>query len=169
MADPFVGEIRMTAINYAPRDWAFCDGQSMPISQFSTLFSLLTTTFGGDGVNNFNLPDMRGRTPIHAGGQYPQGMIGGSETVYLTTASMPAHSHQIVVDNSADNAVKEPQGNFLGEADKVIYAEGGTTTLVPMGHTAITESGGGMRHSNLQPSTVINFIISLTGLYPSRT
>jgi microcystin-dependent protein len=170
MSDPFLGEIRMFGGNFAPLGWALCNGQLLPISQNSALFSLLGTTFGGNGQTTFGLPDLRGRVPVHAGqgpglSSYNPGENGGVENVTLITTQMPAHNHTLnATNNDADNS--HPQNNILAGASASIYTASAPTG--PMSQQAIGLSGGGQPHQNLQPFLCINFIIALQGIYPSR-
>ena len=171
MADQFVAEIRIFCGNFAPVGWAFCNGQILPISQNTALFSLLGTTYGGNGVSTFALPNLQGRCAIGAGsgpGLTPRslGEVGGSTTVTLTSAQMPSHAHNLL---SADTP-----GTLSGPAEAVparsaagqsLYASG---TPVPMSAASITPTGGGLPHNNLQPYLTLNFIIALQGFFPSR-
>ncbi len=172
MSEPFVGEIRMFAGNFAPRGWAFCDGQLLAVSQNDALFSLLGTIYGGDGRTTFGLPDMRGRTPIHAGsgpGLSPRnlGAKGGAERVTVTTQQLPSHTHQLQADSDAANE-QIVSGNVLANTSTRIYLsdEVGDTAMATQ---AISNVGGSRDHANIQPFLCINFIISLVGIYPSRT
>ena len=172
MSEPFVGEIRMFAGNFAPRGWALCDGQLLAVSQNDALFSLLGTIYGGDGRTTFGLPDMRGRIPIHAG-QGPGlsdrrlGARGGSENVTLTVNQLPSHNHGLLkVSGDPANSV-DPVGKVPGApgiAD--LYAD----DLMPvnMNTSAVVAVGGSQTHSNLMPFVCIHFIIALVGIYPSR-
>lgn len=171
MSEPFVGEIRMFAGNFAPRGWAFCDGQLLAVSQNDALFSLLGTIYGGDGRTTFGLPDMRGRLPIHAGtgpGLSPRrlGAKGGEEKVTLTVNQMPSHTHPLQA--SRDPATNpNPEGNTVGEVltgDPFIEDQ----AFDPMASTSITNVGGSRSHTNLMPFLCVHFIISLVGIYPSR-
>lgn len=170
MSEPFVGEIRMFAGNFAPRGWAFCDGQLLAVSQNDALFSLLGTIYGGDGRTTFGLPDVRGRIPIHAGtgpGLSPRrlGAKGGAESVTLTVNQMPSHSHDFHA--SADpTTTPNPQDNVLGEAiaDR-IYSPTADQNLAS---STISNIGGSRSHTNLMPFLCINYIIALFGIYPSR-
>ena len=173
MSEPFVGEIRMFAGNFAPRGWAFCDGQLLAVSQNDALFSLLGTIYGGDGRTTFGLPDLRGRIPIHAGsgpGLSPRrlGAKGGEENVTLTVNQLPSHNHSSL-RGAADNGTDpNPSGNYLASATIVEPYVGQTTTDINFASNAITNVGGSRSHTNLQPFLCINFIISLVGIYPSR-
>ena len=170
MSEPFIGEIRMFAGNFAPRNWAFCDGQLLAISQNDALFSLLGTIYGGDGRTTFGLPDLRSRTPIHAGtgpGLSPRriGERGGVETVTLTTAQLPAHGHggAVAVDDVANSS--SPAGNTLADSSTPVYVPGGADG---MNATSVSAAGGGQAHPNMMPFQAIHFIISLFGIFPSR-
>lgn len=169
MAEPFIGEIRPFAFPFAPRYWAFCDGQTMAIAQNQALFSLLGTTFGGNGVSNFNLPDLRGRVPIHAGPAYPLGGQAGEETHALTTAEMPAHSH-VVQGTTAAIATATPSGNLFGATTPAVgpIYKSGPANRVAMNAAAIANGGGGQGHPNMQPYLTLNFAIALQGVFPSR-
>ena len=170
MADPYIGEIRMFAGNFAPLGWAFCNGALLPIAQYEALFSLLGTTYGGDGQTTFALPDLRGRGPIHAGQgpgltNHPQGEQGGTETVTLTVAQMPAHTHAPAASSAAGTS-SHPNGNVWAASSTSDnqYAGTSNTTMNP---ATIGVAGGNQPHDNRQPVLAINFIISLEGIYPS--
>ncbi|MDH3451997.1 MAG: tail fiber protein [Gammaproteobacteria bacterium] len=168
MAEPFLGEIRMFAGNFAPRGFALCDGQLVAISQNDALFSLLGTIYGGDGRTTFGLPDMRGRIPIHAGSgpglsTRRIGSRGGAENVTVSANQMPAHTHQLQADADVANE-HTPGGNVLAAAP--VYTN--STPATPMAGAAIGTSGSGQPHPNVQPFLCVNFIIALAGLFPSR-
>lgn len=170
MSEPFVGEIRMFAGNFAPRGWAFCDGQLLAVSQNDALFSLLGTIYGGDGRTTFGLPDLRGRLPIHAGtgpGLSPRrlGAKGGAEKVTLTVNQMPSHSHRLK-GSTALAGEETPQDNVTGQAETLLY--GREAPLANMASDSITSVGGSRSHTNLMPFLCIHFIIALVGIYPSR-
>ena len=171
MAEPFLGEIRMFAGTFAPQGWAFCDGQLLSVSQNDALFSLLGTTYGGDAISTFALPDMRGRVPVHEGqgpGLSPRmlGSKGGYEQHSLTVNQLPSHSHnQQGFTNEATSA--DPAGGLAARAQNITY--GPLTSAVPMHGSAISSAGGGQSHDNIQPFLCIHFIIALAGLYPSMT
>ena len=169
MAQPYVGEIRIFAGNFAPVDWQFCHGQLLPIGQNETLFQLIGTTYGGDGENTYALPDLRGRLPIHQGGGFILAETGGAETITLTTQQIPAHTHPLVGTN--DTATQtNPGGNVharFSQANIDPYLE--DVTNVNMAATAITPVGGSQPHENFQPYLCLNFIISMAGIFPSPT
>ena len=170
MSEPFVGEVRMFAGNFAPRGWAFCDGQLLAVSQNDALFSLLGTIYGGDGRTTFGLPDLRGRIPIHAGsgpGLSPRrlGAKGGAENVTLTVNQMPSHTHTMRASQDP-STTPNPAGSVLGEsAVDRIYEPSPDANMAT---SSITNVGGSRSHSNLQPFLCINYIIALFGIYPSR-
>lgn len=170
MSEPFVGEIRMFAGNFAPRGWAYCDGQLLAVSQNDALFSLLGTIYGGDGRTTFGLPDLRGRIPIHAGsgpGLSPRrlGAKSGSENETLTVNQLPSHHHQMTA--SGDGAdQRSPSGNMFSRTNFNLYAPGTPSSAMSSG--MISNVGGSRSHSNLMPFLCIHFIIALVGIYPSR-
>lgn len=168
MSEPFLAEIRIVAFNFAPRGWAFCDGQILPINQNQSLYSLLGTTYGGDGRTTFALPDLRGRTPIHEGSSngvsHPLGQKGGAETHTLSVAEIPNHEHALQgVSDSANST--DPTGRVLAKASTQIYND--PQQLQAMNPAAVT-SVGGQAHDNMQPYLALNFCIALQGLFPSR-
>ena len=170
MSEPFLGEIRMVGFNFAPHGWAMCNGQLLPISQNTALFSLLGTTYGGDGKTSFALPDLRGRAPIHTGQGAgltvrDLGAAPGAETITLTSAQMPPHTHTLEA-NPANASTKHPAGAVLA-ADKTY--SGPASPPVAMSPAAIATTGGGGAHDNLQPSLTLNFIIALQGIFPSQS
>jgi len=172
---PLIGEIKMFAGNFAPRGWAFCDGQLLSISQFQSLFSILGTTYGGDGVTTFALPDLRGRTPIHAGHgpgltSRQLGEKGGSETVILTINEMPAHTHNVELKADSSVAVTDRPQNSLPARNAAATPQYGTTANISMSGNAVVvgSSGGNFPHPNMQPYATVNYIIALEGIYPSR-
>ena len=165
MSEPFLAEIKLVGFNFAPRGWAFCDGQIMPINQNQSLYSLLGTTYGGDGRTSYALPDLRGRTPLHVGDGYQLGQKGGAETVTLTAAEIAAHTHTFKASNSAgDN--RSGSNEVLATAPMYRSPEASTTTALRSG--TITNAGGGQAHNNMQPYTTLGFTIALQGLFPSR-
>ncbi len=171
MSEPFVGEIRMFAGNFAPRGWAFCDGQLLAVSQNDALFSLLGTTYGGDGRTTFALPDVRGRVPVHAGtgpglSQRRLGTKAGAENVTLTTNQLPSHGHTLSASGaSADstNAAGQVLAKVTGA--NLYRANGGQQSL---NTAAISATGGSRPHSNVMPFLCVNYIVALFGIYPSR-
>ena len=171
MSEPFVGEIRMFAGNFAPRGWAFCDGQLLAVNQNDALFSLLGTIYGGDGRTTFGLPDMRGRVPLHAGsgpGLSPRrlGAKLGAETETLTVNQLPSHTHAFTA-NTSSGTDNNPSGKLVAESPSLdLYAEIDATA--PMASSAITATGGSRSHTNIMPFLCVNFIIALFGIYPSR-
>ncbi len=151
--------------NFAPRGWAFCDGQILPINQNQSLYSLLGTTYGGDGRTSFALPDLRGRVPIHVGNGYHLGTKGGEEQHALNVSEIPNHIHQVKA--SADNATStSPSDNVLAKSGVNFYRD--LTTPTPLNQSAVTGAGGNQSHENMQPYIVLNFVIALQGLFPSR-
>ncbi len=175
MADPFVAEIRIFPFNFAPKGWAFCDGQILPLSQNTALFSLLGTTYGGNGKSNFALPNMQGNAPIHAGqgpglSLYDLGQTGGSETVTLLESEIPTHNHSVraYTGDAADSRI--PNSNeSLGTPSPGLLYDPATTQLATMAPQAFTPAGGGQQHNNLQPYLTLNFCIALQGVFPPRT
>jgi microcystin-dependent protein len=173
MSNPYIGEIRMFGGSFAPAGWAFCDGQTMAISENDTLFSLIGTTYGGDGQSTFNLPDLRGRVPIHMGTKtgttYTLAEKAGEESVTLTVQQIPAHTHPMPGSSSAATTA-DPTNNMLATAPlATTFPYGTDAPLTPLSPNAVTPAGGSQPHENLQPYTCINFIISLFGVYPSPT
>lgn len=171
MSEPFVGEIRMFAGNFAPRSWAFCQGQLLAISQNDALFSLLGTIYGGDGRTTFGLPDMRGRIPIHQGqgpglSDYRIGSRAGVENVTLTLNQIPSHNHAFQV-STAGGSQDTPAGGLLATSGNAWFQTG--TPSLPMSSSQIAQSGGSQSHTNIQPFIAINYIIALFGIYPSRS
>lgn len=171
MSEPFVGEIRMFAGNFAPRGWAFCDGQLLAVSQNDALFSLLGTIYGGDGRTTFGIPDVRGRLPIHAGhgpglSERRLGSKGGAENVTLTVNQLPSHSHPLHASTAAATG-NNPENAFIGESPSIdLFSE--STPIESLGSDAVTNVGGSRSHTNLMPFLCVNFIIALFGIYPSR-
>ncbi len=170
MSDPFVAEIRIFAFNFPPRGWAFCNGQLMPISQNTALFSLLGTTYGGDGKSTFALPDMQGNAPMHPGqGQglslRDLGEMSGTETVTLLQSEMPLHSHAF--NGANDSGLQaSPIGAIAARAN--LY-QSSPSPSVNMAFQMITPAGGGLPHNNMQPYLTLNFCIAMQGIFPPRT
>lgn len=174
MSDPYVGEIRMFAGNFAPVNWAFCDGQLLPISGNDALFSLIGTTYGGDGQTTFALPDLRGRIPVHqgtyAGTPFVLGQSGGTEQETLTVNQIPNHTHSIVATSTPASAT-DPSGNIVAGSGYRPYAtpSGSPPSLSSLAANTANAAGGSQPHSNMQPYLSISFIISLYGIFPSQT
>ena len=177
--DPFLGQIIMFGGNFAPRGWALCDGQLLPIASYSALFSILGTTYGGDGRTTFQLPDLRGRVPVHAGNgtglsTRRLGEKGGREAEVLTLQQIPSHNHGntangVTVSSEGKGVVKTnvAAGNFIGDTPDGFSATAGTGKLGGVGAT--DNSGGNGSHNNMQPYQVVNYIIALQGTFPSRS
>ncbi|QJC52512.1 phage tail protein [Paenibacillus albicereus] len=171
MSDQYVGEIRIFAGHYAPQGWAFCDGQALSIAGNELLFALIGTTYGGDGVQTFSLPDLRGRLPVHAGRSaagtsYVLGQMAGAESVTLTAAQLPAHTHTVQANGSASDG-DDPAGAFWGASDALKpYGAGAPTAFMAAG--AVSAVGGGQAHGNMMPYLAFNFIIALQGQYPPQ-
>jgi microcystin-dependent protein len=174
--DPFVAEIRIFPFNFPPKGWAFCDGQLMALSQNTALFSLLGTTYGGDGKSNFALPNMQGNAPMHPGqgpglSLHDLGETGGSETESLLESEIPNHSHSMMAINLvADQAAPDPTRGVARSVNVTAYVAGSTNPpLVPMNSMMIAPAGGNQPHNNLMPYLTLNFCIALQGVYPPRT
>jgi microcystin-dependent protein len=177
MADNFVGEIRIVPFNFAPNGWAMCNGQLLPISQNTALFSLLGTFYGGDGTSNFGLPDLQGCAPVNFGqgpglSPYGLGQTGGETTVTLSLSQIPSHTHT-ASPNAGNGDVNNPQGNtwakpHLGKTPINIYSNTAGSGL-NMNPSAFTLTGGNLPHNNMSPYLTLNFIIALTGIFPPRS
>lgn len=170
MADPFVAEIRIFPFNFAPRGWAWCDGQLLPLSQNTALFSLLGTTYGGNGKSNFALPDLQGRAPMHPGqgpglSLHDLGETGGSETVSLLESEIPSHAHQVRV-SSEDGNSRLPSAKYVGLGNNLFAAP---TGLTPMAPESFAPTGGDQPHNNMMPYLTFYFCIALQGVFPPRT
>ena len=170
MSEPFLAEVKIVGFNFAPRGWAFCDGQILPINQNQSLFSLLGTTFGGDGRTSFALPDLRGRTPVHegtgtSGHSVSLGQRSGEETHTLAVSEMPAHDH-VAQGSSANADQNNPQNNLLGGALNLYTTS--TSNLTQVASETVGNTGGSQGHNNMQPFLALNFCIALRGLFPSR-
>ena len=170
--DPFVAEIRMFGFNFAPKGWAFCNGQLLPISQNTALFSLLGTTYGGDGKSNFALPDIQGRVVVDPGqgqglSQYFEGEVGGSETVTLLANEIPSHTHQMQADvlDLGDTNVLSQNASLALSASGTLYQSASNATLNAQ---ALAPQGGNLPHNNLQPYLTLNFCLALQGVFPPR-
>jgi microcystin-dependent protein len=166
MAQPYVGEIRMFAGNFAPAGWMFCEGQLLPISENETLFQLIGTTYGGDGQSTFALPDLRGRVPIHQGNGFILAETGGAEEITLTVNQIPAHGHPMLGSSDPASA-RNPQGGVLGRSAAEVYASEFTPQAISS--QSVSTVGGSQPHTNFQPYLCVDFIISLFGIFPSPT
>jgi len=166
MSQPFLGEIKLVSFNFAPKGWALCNGQFLPINQNQALFSILGTTYGGNGQTTFALPDYRGRVPVHRGAENKEGTAAGQEFHTVTMSEMPAHNHFAAASNLADGSnVNTPSGNIPANSSVSPYRTTINTTLAP---NSVTNAGGSQPHENRQPFLVINFIIALQGIFPSQ-
>jgi microcystin-dependent protein len=165
MSSPFIGEIRMFAGNFAPVGWAFCNGALMPIDQNDALFNLIGTTYGGDGQTTFALPDLQSRIPVHVGPGFAQGQQAGVESVTLTTSQIPAHSHAPQGNSSAGTQSSPAGGVWAQSTLGQFSAAAPTLTMAP---AALGQAGGSQPHDNMVPFLVINFILSLFGVFPSQ-
>jgi microcystin-dependent protein len=165
MAEPFLSEIRIMSFNFAPKGWAMCNGQFLPINQNQALFSLLGTTFGGNGQTTFALPDLRGRVPIAVGSGFVNGQAGGGEFHTVTQSEMPAHTHFVRAASNAANT-NTPSGTALLGTQSSTY--GPASNLTPMSPAAISNVGGSQAHENRQPFLALNFCIALQGIFPSQ-
>jgi microcystin-dependent protein len=176
MSAPFVAEIRIFPFNFAPKGWAFCSGQLLPISQNTALFSLLGTQYGGDGKSTFALPDLSGSVAIHTdqysgGGNYPIGSPGGVDNVNLLTSEMPAHTHNLGSDNVlGDSTLFSPTNNVPGNPSPNLYYKDSSTqqSNTTMNPSMVTVMGSGYPHNNLQPYVTLNYCIAMQGIFPAR-
>ena len=173
MADPFVAEIRIFPFNFAPKGWAWCDGQLMPLSQNTALFSLLGTTYGGNGKSNFALPDLQGSAPMHPGqgpglSLHDLGETGGSATVTLLESEIPAHTHAVNASAGPANLQSPGPDRVLGRASSVTYRDNPDSTG-PLAPQALAPAGGDQPHNNMQPYLTFYFNIALQGVFPPRT
>lgn len=166
MAEPFLSEIRLMSFVFAPRGWALCNGQLLPINQNQGLFSLLGTTFGGDGRVNFALPDLRGRTPIHVGSGHTLGERGGEQAHTLSIAELPEHTHSVVASLTPGGQVATGGKVFANTGANTFGAPSG---LSAMGAAMLTNTGGSQAHLNMQPFLTLSFCIALQGIFPSPT
>src|SRR5881409_625791 len=174
--DPFVAEIRILPFNFAPKGWAFCDGQILPLSQNTALFSLLGTTYGGDGKSTFALPNMQGNAPMHPGqgpglSLHDLGETGGSETVTLLVSEIPAHTHSMRAHNGdqADHQIPAPTTSIAQSANGAAYQTNATQNLTLLNPSALAPAGGDQPHNNMMPYLTLNFCIALQGVFPPRT
>jgi len=176
MSNPFVAEIRIFPFNFAPKGWAFCDGQILPLSQNTALFSLLGTTYGGDGKSNFALPNLQGCAPMHPGqgpglSLHDLGEIGGSDTVTLLESEIPSHSHSLNAFATTAATAQTPAPNVGLARSRTIqaYRSKSTDALTQLADTAVAPNGGDQPHNNLMPYLTLNFCIALQGVFPPRT
>lgn len=172
MSEPFLSELRLVSFNFAPKGWTMCNGALLPINQNQALFSLLGTTYGGDGRVNFQLPNLQGRVPIHMGAGHTLGERGGEEAHTVTISEMPGHTHQMIATSNQANATK-PAGHVLGAtvspgSGPTLTIYGGAANSVAMNPAIIPNVGGSQPHTNLQPFLVLNWIIALQGIFPSQ-
>ena len=170
MADPFLSEIRLFSMNFAPKSWALCNGQFLPINQNQALFSLLGTTYGGNGQTTFALPDLRGKTPLHEGNGHTLGEAGGEQAHTLTQSEMPTHTHDFstnsaVTGAAANAAVNSPAGAYWANLGKAVYSTGAPSGA--MSPQTVASVGGSQAHLNMQPFLAISFCIALIGIFPS--
>jgi microcystin-dependent protein len=165
MAEPFLSEIRIMSFNFAPKGWALCNGQLLPINQNQALFSLLGTTFGGDGRVNFALPDLRSRTPIHVGSGHTLGERGGEQAHTLSIAEIPTHTH-VLNGTSNNGSALVPAGNLLAKEPNFFY-HSPDNALVAMNPSSVANVGGSQAHLNMQPFLTLTFAIALQGIFPS--
>ncbi len=170
MSEPFLGEIKVVSFNFPPKGWAFCNGQLLPINQNQALFSILGTTFGGNGQTTFALPNLQGRVPVHVGtGTFGNNIVlgesAGEAAHTLTVSEMPAHIHTVVASNQAPNAASLAGNTWASKSGNLPYAPTPNTTMSP---AAIANTGSSQGHPNLSPYLVLNFVILLSGIFPSR-
>jgi microcystin-dependent protein len=167
MAEPFLSEIRIMSFVFAPKGWALCNGQLLPINQNQALFSLLGTTYGGDGRVNFGLPDLRARTPIHVGSGHTLGERGGEDAHTITLSEMPQHTHFVAASSVFSGGNNSPTGRFLGGAADAYAAPTDPSKFTTLRPGTITNTGGSQAHNNDQPYLVLSFCIALQGIFPS--
>jgi microcystin-dependent protein len=165
MSEPFLSEIKVVSFNFAPKGWAFANGQLLPINQNQALFALLGTTYGGNGQTTFALPNLRGRVPIHMGSGHTLGEAAGSTSVTVNIQQLPQHMHVLQASTSGVNTTSDPAGAFLAPVNNAYGPPASLTTLEP---TSVTSVGGSQPHNNMMPYLTLNFIIALQGIFPSR-
>ncbi len=164
MSNPFLGEIRIMSFNFPPKGWAFCNGQLLPINQNQALFSLLGTTYGGDGRTTFGLPNLQGRVPFHMGNGLTLGEVGGETAHTLSISELPAHTHTPAGSSAAANT-SSPVGNYWADAGKTNFNSVSNASMAPQ---SISNVGGSQAHENMSPYLVLNFCIALQGIFPSQ-
>jgi microcystin-dependent protein len=167
MAEPFLAEVRIMSFVFPPKGWALCNGQLLPINQNQALFSLLGTTFGGDGRVNFALPDLRGRVPIHTGNGFTLGERGGEQAHTLSISEIPQHTHTMSIGGAPSSAVAE--GNFAATGAAALFAATSAGALSTGGAASVLNAGGSQAHLNMQPFLTVSFVIALQGIFPSPT
>ncbi len=170
MSNPFIGELRIMSFSFAPKRWALANGQLLPINQNQALFSLLGTTYGGNGTTNFALPNMQGRTPLHFGNGYTQGQAAGEYNQTLTTAQMPQHNHLVNANTDNTNVTDSPGATTVlaGTTPSLLYSDGASIAPVTVANGTIANAGGSQGHNNMMPYLTLNFCIALQGIFPSR-
>ena len=166
MSEPFLGEVKAIAFNFPPKGWAFCNGQLLAINQNQALFSLLGTTYGGDGRVNFALPNLQGRVPLHNGNGFTQGQTGGEQSHTVTMAEMPQHLHVAMADTATGTASPTNSSRLAASSSQALYAP--PNNLTAMDPRVLGNAGGSQAHQNMQPYLCINFVIALVGIFPSR-
>lgn len=167
MAQPYVGEIRMFAGNFAPAGWQFCDGQLLAIAEYETLFQLIGTTYGGDGQTTFALPDLRGRVPIHQGNGFILAETGGAEEITLTQSQIPSHTHALLASTDPAQLTAGPNGSVVANSGAVGLYSGGAAAVAPLHAATLSTAGGSQPHDNMAPYLCVHFIISMFGIFPS--
>ncbi len=169
MPTPFVGQLMLVGFNFAPADWHICDGSLLPISQYEVLFTLLGTTYGGDGVNTFGIPDLRGRVPMHQGAGHVMGEVAGAESVVLGQTQIPNHTHGLNVSTTSASTPNAGGGTLAAAPAGTSVFHAGAPGAGAMNAASISTVGGSQSHPNMQPYLVMNWIISLFGVYPSQS
>lgn len=165
MSTPFLGEIKLVSFNFAPKNWALCNGQFLPINQNQALFSLMGTMYGGNGQTTFALPNLRGRVPMHVGSGYTQGQAAGSTSVTVNIQQLPQHLHVVQASTTSTGTTSDPTNHFLAPVNGGYGAAASLTTLSP---GSVTSVGGSQPHNNMMPYLVLNFVVALSGIFPSQ-
>jgi len=168
MSTPFLSELRWVSFNFAPKGWALCNGQTLPINQNQALFALLGTTYGGNGQTTFALPDLRGRVAVHEGSGFTLGQRGGEEAHTIIQSEMPAHIHPAQADPTANNTKFNPLNGYPADAAPNQIYSSGSSSMVAMLPAMVTNTGGSQPHNNMMPYSVLNCIIALQGIFPSQ-